>query len=120
MRSRIESTVRAAVDSAFTVVVTTRVGPSRTALEPDGEFTAWPTAEGIVAQSTLDLARGDLFHSFDPAFVGGDARELRAFHERAVTEAMQLPALRLTLIKEIAALLGKDPDALLRAPASKT
>ncbi len=117
MSNRIESGVRTALENAFTVVITTRVGPCVTHLDGDGEFNAEPTAEGVVAQSTVDLARGDVFHTFDPAFLRGDAQELRAFHERAVTEAMQLPALRLTLLKEVAALLGRDPAEILGAKA---
>ena len=119
MTTRIETNVRAALESAFTVVITTRVGPCETSLDGEGEFTAAPTAEGVVAQSTIDLARGDIFHTFDPAFVSGDARELRAFHERAVSDAMQLPALRLTVLKEVAALLGRDLAELLRAGTRK-
>lgn len=115
MSNRIESGVRTALENAFAVVITTRVGPCMTHLDGDGEFNAEPTAEGVVAQSTVDLARGDVFHTFDPAFLRGDAQELRAFHERAVTEAMQLPALRLTLLKEVAALLGRDPAEVLGA-----
>lgn len=119
MTQRIESSVRAAVEHALTVIVTTRIGPHETALTEDGEFTAEPTAEGVVAQTVVDLSRGDIFHSFDPAFVSGDGAALRSFHERAVSEAMTLASVRLTLVREVAALLGRDPAELLAAPQSK-
>lgn len=113
MPDSFERRARVALQNVFTVVVTTRVGPSETSLDEHGDFTAAPTAAGIVAQSHLDLATGDVFHSFDPAFLRGEAAELRAFHEKAVTEAMALPNLRLALVREVAAMLGTDTATLL-------
>lgn len=112
MADPIELRARVALENLFTVVVTTRVGPCETSLDAGGDFYAAPTPEGVVAQSSLDLATGDVFHTFDPAFVGGDARELRAFHEKAVADAMTLPTLRLALLKELAAALGGDLASL--------
>lgn len=117
MAKTLEHRARVALENVFTVVVTTRVGPCETSLDEHGDFTAAPTAEGVVAQSCVDLATGDVFHTFDPAFVSGDARELRAFHEKAVADAMQLPTLRLAILKEVAAALGTDLPALLDASA---
>lgn len=113
MADSIEHRARVALESVFTVVVTTRVGPCATSLDAQGDFYAAPTAEGLVAQSSVDLATGDVFHTFDPAFLQGDAKELRAFHEKAVADAMSLPSLRLALLKEVAAALGTDVTALL-------
>lgn len=113
MSDSIERRARVALENVFTVVVTTRVGPCATSLDERGDFYAEPTAEGVVAQSHLDLATGDVFHTFDPAFLQGDAAGLRAFHEKAVADAMALPNLRLALLREVAALLGTDVPALL-------
>jgi hypothetical protein len=113
MAQTLEARARVALENVFTVVVTTRVGPCETSLDEAGDFFATPTAEGVVAQSTVDLAAGDVFHTFDPAFVTGDARELRAFHEKAVADAMALPALRLAVLKDVAAALGVDLPTLL-------
>lgn len=111
--------MRVALDHAFVITVTTRVGRCEVSLDDDGEFIAEPTAEGVVAQTCVDLSRGDVFHTFDPAFVTGDARELRAYHEHAVGEAMQLTTLRLSVLKEVAALLGKELRDLLPGAARK-
>lgn len=119
MKARLEQSVRVALESAFTVVVTTRVGRCEVSLDEQGDFYAEPTAEGVVAQTTIDIARGDVFHTFDPEFITGEARELRAFHEKAVGDAMQLPALRLTVLKEVAELLGKDLRDVMRGASRK-
>lgn len=113
MADTLEHRARVALENVFTVVVTTRVGPCETSLDAQGDFYAAPTKDGVVAQSSVDLATGDVFHTFDPAFVSGDARELRAFHEKAVADAMSLPTLRLAILKEVAAALGTDLGALL-------
>lgn len=116
MADSFEQRARVALENVFTVVVTTRVGPCETSLDAAGDFYAAPTAEGVVAQSSVDLATGDVFHTFDPAFVGGEATELRAFHEKAVADAMGLPTLRLAILREVAAALGTDLAGLASRP----